>query len=732
MDKDTDLSSLIKSLIQHFGSPKSAAKHLSALPQMAESTDKPSSSQTSVEVPGETFAPAPSPKGSPKRSTTESSVGTDVASVSLQMVETPINPEPISTVTPFEIFHSKMASCPGSSLKVDEELKKGQSPLHNPTVHAVSEKSTGHPAFGADQHQTPFVTPSEESIPSSKEESAHASQDISLERIGEIAKEALLDLASQPGSDVDKALVVAEEECTGVGNEPTSMDVDKTEKALDVDQDVDPEESTYVIDVETFVPDKKSRKRKAGMASLRRSSRSKSTRVIPSTLNLPSREDSDVGPTSQPPVLKPKVEHSPTSKSGKVSSASHTTSPRISCSGSSSESEVEVSKSHSTRFYTREAKNALKVLAARKFHNDRRANEDFFSKYKLDILLQDRGMWGTVVNVFAYDAQIVMEFYVNLMTEAFDPKSVKYGKVFVRGKVFNFSLFAINKACYTANPNTDDVEVDDDEMTRELTGGKLKAWTSKFAASTLSWKYSVLHKIAVYNWLPSKNTTALTKEQVEFIFKVGKPLAFNFGEQVFVNISRAAFKSTGGSMLLFPSLIYNLLVQQGLKEREEAVLVEEKNLLEFYKTLLTPDRVKDLPYESPRAGPSLSPQPDDEADSAEAEIDKYGDDEYVDRATAPNVALDVSNISSIKAHLTKETSTSRKGKEPAGDSEVEIDLDVAELIKAREDLLKLKRQVQLMVDRTIKMGQDMLARVDCCEQVFSKLLPFPSSTKKGE
>ncbi|XP_057775322.1 uncharacterized protein LOC130994293 [Salvia miltiorrhiza] len=662
MDKNTDLSSLIKSLIQHFGSPESAAKHLSALPQMAESTDKPSSSQTPAEVPGETFPPAPSPKGSPKRSTTESSVGTDVAPVSLQMVETPINSEPISTVPPLEIFHSKMAPCPGSSVKVDEEL--------------------------------------------TKEESAHASHDTSLERIGEIAKEALLDLASQPGSDVDKASVVAEEECAA-GDKFTSMDVDDPEKI----PDVDPEESTDVIDVDTFVPDKKSQKRKAGVASLRRSSRSKST---------------------WPPHLKPKVEHSLTSKSGKVSSASHTTSPRISCSGSSSESEVEVSKSYSTRFYTREAKNALKVLAARKFHNDRRADEDFFSKYKLDILLQDRSMWGTIVNVFPYDAEIVREFYVNLMAEAFDPKSVKYGKVFVRGKVFDFSPSAINKACYTANTNTDDVEVDDDEMTRELTGGKLKAWTSKFAASTLSWKYSVLHKIAVYNWLPSKNTTAITKEQAEFIFKVGKPLAFTFGEQVFANISRAAFKSTGGSMLPFPSLIYNLLVKQELQEREEVVLVEEKNLLEFLKTLLTPDRVKDLPYKPPRVGPPLSPQSDDDADSTEAEIDKYGEDENVDRATAPDVALDVSNIISVKANLTKETSTSRKGKEPAGDSEVEIDLDVAELIKSREDLLKLKRQVQLMVDPTIKMGQDMLAWVDCCEQVFAKLLPFPSSKKKGE
>ncbi|XP_057770899.1 uncharacterized protein LOC130990691 [Salvia miltiorrhiza] len=646
MDKNIDISSLIKSLIQHFGSPESAAKHLSALPQMAESTDKPSSSQTPVEVPGETFPPAPSPKGSPKRSTTESSVGTDVAPVSLQMVETPINPEPISTVPPLEIVHSKMAPCPGSSAKIDEELTKGKSHLQNPTVQAVSEKSTGHPAFDVTQHQTPLTTPSEESIPSSKEESTHDPQDISFERIGEIAKEALLDLASQPGSDVDKASVVAEEECA-VGDKPTSMDVDETEKI----PDVDPEESTDVIDVDTF-------------AFLKIQIHTGD----PSTLNLPSREDSDVGPTSQPPVLKPKVEHSPTSKSGKVSSASHTTSPRISCSGSSSESEVEVSKSYSTRFYTREAKNALKVLAARKFHNDRRADEDFFSKYKLDILLQDRSMWGTVVNVFPYDAEIVREFYVNLMTEAFDPKSVKYGKMFVRGKVFNFSPSAINKACYTANTNTDDVEVDDDEMTRELTGGKLKSWTSKFAASTLSWKYSVLHKIVVYNWLPSKNTTALTKEQAEFIFKVGKPLAFNFGEHVFVNISRAAFKSTGGSMLPFPSLIYNLLVKQGLQEREEVVLVEEKNLLEFSKTLLTPDRVKDLPYEPPRAGPPLSHQLDDEADSAEAEIDKYGEDEDVDRATAPDVALDVSNIISVKAHLTKETSTSRKGKEPAGDS----------------------------------------------------------------
>ncbi|XP_057775209.1 uncharacterized protein LOC130994193 [Salvia miltiorrhiza] len=522
MDKNADLSSLIKSLIQHFGSPESVAKHLSALPQMVETTEKPSSSQAPAEVPGETITPAPSPKGSPKRSTNEFSVGTDVAPISLQMVETPINPEPISTVAPLEIFHSpKMAPQAGPSLKVDEELKKGKSLFKNPTVQAAPEKST---------------------VPSS------------LARIGEIAKEALLDLASQPGSDVDKASVVAEEEFADVGDKPTSMDVDETERIPDVDQDVDPEESTYVIDVETFVLDKKSGKRKVCMASLRRSSRSKSTRVIPSTLNLPSREDSVVGPTSKPTVLKPKVEHSPTSKSGKV----------------------EVSKSYSTHFYTREANNALKVLAARKFYNDRRADKDFFSKFKLDVLLQDRGMWGNVINIFGYDAEIVREFYVNLMPEAFDSKSVKYGKIFVRGKVFNFSPSVINKACYTADTNTADVEIDDDEMTRELTGGKLK--------------------------------------------------------------------STGGSMLLFPSFIYNLLVKKGLEEREEVVLVEEKNLLEFSKTLLTPDRIKDLPYEPPRTGPHYSPQPDDKAGSAEAEIDKYGEAEDVDYTTGPDVDLDVANI----------------------------------------------------------------------------------------
>ncbi|XP_057803296.1 uncharacterized protein LOC131018601 [Salvia miltiorrhiza] len=248
MDKNPNLSSLIKSLIQHFGSPESAAKHLSALPQMAESTDKPSSSQTPVEVPGGIFPPAPSPKGSPKRSTTESSVGADVDPVSLQMIETPINPEPISTVPPLESVHSKMA--PGSSAKGDKNLTKGKT-----SVHATSKKSTEHPAFGVTQHQTPLPTQSEESIPSSKEESAHASEDTSMERIGEIVKEALLDLASQPGSDVDKASIVAEEECAA-GDIPTSMDVDDSEKIPDVGQDVDPEESTNVIDVDTFVPDK--------------------------------------------------------------------------------------------------------------------------------------------------------------------------------------------------------------------------------------------------------------------------------------------------------------------------------------------------------------------------------------------------------------------------------------------------------------------------------------------
>lgn len=122
-------------------------------------------------------------------------------------------------------------------------------------------------------------------------------------------------------------------------------------------------------------------------------------------------------------------------------------------------------------------------------------------------------------------------------------------------------------------------------MVNKLSGRNLKNWTSKTSATQPTCKYVTLYKIAINNWMPTSNATLLTREQEEFIYKVGKWLPFNFGSIVITNILREASKSKPSNMLIYPSLIYRFLKDQGYQPPKGVVLKKELGLLSFVKAL---------------------------------------------------------------------------------------------------------------------------------------------------
>lgn len=193
------------------------------------------------------------------------------------------------------------------------------------------------------------------------------------------------------------------------------------------------------------------------------------------------------------------------------------------------------------------------------------------------MLLKEQCLRGTVMNVGGFEPNITRGYYVNFLkheTSTLDRK--RYTKTFIRGMIYDFSSSSINQLFGLSDMylNINDTAVER-TMVIDISGGKLKKWTSKTSTSQLICKYVALYKISINNWIPISNATLLTMEQAEFIYKVGKGLQFNFGSVVVNNTLRAASKSKSSNALPYPSLIYHLLKDQGYKTLKGAVLEKE-------------------------------------------------------------------------------------------------------------------------------------------------------------
>lgn len=91
----------------------------------------------------------------------------------------------------------------------------------------------------------------------------------------------------------------------------------------------------------------------------------------------------------------------------------------------------------------------------------------------------------------------------------------------------------------------------------ELTDGKMKKWDARFTYTELTWKYAVLHKMAISNKMFSKNTTILNKDQMIMIYRIGKGLPINLGQFVFNVVIKAS--SEIDTPMLYPNMVFQVL-----------------------------------------------------------------------------------------------------------------------------------------------------------------------------
>ncbi|KAL3623035.1 hypothetical protein CASFOL_031851 [Castilleja foliolosa] len=250
---------------------------------------------------------------------------------------------------------------------------------------------------------------------------------------------------------------------------------------------------------------------------------------------------------------------------------------------------------HSTKFLTAEAESRFDALKKRSMIDERRIMVDVFKKHNLVDFFEARGMLATVSTAVPFVRDIIVEFYANLVPQVCEKGSASYGKVYVRGNIYTFTPEKINLLMGTDDYQGTSAVDNMDEAITFLTRGKVSKWEEQLSAAKLTSLYSVLHKIAVFNWLPSKNTTVITRPQAQLLYRLGTGIKFNFGQMVFDCVTKLA-QPNSGSSLVFPSIIYNLLESQTFDAWGSDDFTGDAAFFTIRTHLLRGDRFVDLPW----------------------------------------------------------------------------------------------------------------------------------------
>ena len=128
-------------------------------------------------------------------------------------------------------------------------------------------------------------------------------------------------------------------------------------------------------------------------------------------------------------------------------------------------------------------------------------------------LLEEVNLLASFQTLGPFVKHIVLDFYVNLWKGTGDPTILDFQKVLVWGQHFDFSLSIINRFLQCPDPMGPQRIPDLREVVSVLTHGKLSSWlaTGNLSLADMSIRYSILHKIGIYNWLPRTHKSAVAK-----------------------------------------------------------------------------------------------------------------------------------------------------------------------------------------------------------------------------
>lgn len=90
--------------------------------------------------------------------------------------------------------------------------------------------------------------------------------------------------------------------------------------------------------------------------------------------------------------------------------------------------------------------------------------------------------------------------------------------------------------------------------------------TDNIPALNLIAKYDILHKIVLFNWMPSGYSTTVRKDLVDLMYRIGHSILVDLGSRIFNKIfSFVEHRKEAKVNLPFPILIYGVILHEGFK-----------------------------------------------------------------------------------------------------------------------------------------------------------------------
>ena len=132
------------------------------------------------------------------------------------------------------------------------------------------------------------------------------------------------------------------------------------------------------------------------------------------------------------------------------------------------------------------------------------------------------------------------------------------------GYRFEFSPSIINQY-WESDVQDDEIEVPETyPMVSVIIGGNFRMCPQKYnlQSSHLTSRFSILHKIAMSNWLLTTHSTTITKNFTSLLFQIGMKRKFNLGKLVYEHVLGHTENPTYKKAIGYPSLIFRILKAQ--------------------------------------------------------------------------------------------------------------------------------------------------------------------------
>ncbi|VFQ76159.1 unnamed protein product [Cuscuta campestris] len=159
---------------------------------------------------------------------------------------------------------------------------------------------------------------------------------------------------------------------------------------------------------------------------------------------------------------------------------------------------------------------------------------DFSKKTNLLPILHSNKLFKSVTLPGSFVKQVIQEFYSNLSESCVDVDDPSYHKVFVRGRLYDFSPCVINNFLgTTSNPAI--TPIAEETVWNDLTNG-LRDYLhgkTKVPSSVLKSSYALLLRIAAFHWLPTTHTNTVPLCMATLLYKIKNHAPLDLGRTVF-------------------------------------------------------------------------------------------------------------------------------------------------------------------------------------------------------